>query len=52
MSESKSKVYKAIWLPEETAKKIKLLATKNNQTIIQFIGELLTHPYQNSATSD
>jgi hypothetical protein len=35
------KVYKSIMLPAELQEKIKLLATKKKQTIIQFIEELL-----------
>lgn len=37
----KEKIYKAIWLTEEMANKVKILATKRNQTIIQFIEKLL-----------
>ncbi len=37
----KPKTYKAIWLTEELATKIKLLATKKKQTIITFIEDLL-----------
>jgi len=37
----KEKIYKAIWLTEELATKVKILATKKKQTIIQFIEELL-----------
>lgn len=38
----KPKTYKAIWLTEELATKIKILATKQKKTIIKFISDLLT----------
>ena len=37
----KPKTYKAIWLTEELATKVKILATKQKKTIISFIEELL-----------
>ena len=38
------KTYKAIWLPEKLAIKVKALASKKNLTTIQFIENLLSHP--------
>ena len=37
----KEKTYKAIWLTEELATRVKILATKRKQSIIAFIEELV-----------
>lgn len=37
----KSKIYKALWLPEELAIEIKLEAIKKNLTIIEYIKSLM-----------
>jgi len=38
----KNKTYKALWLDEELANEIKILAAKEGKTIINFIRGLLT----------
>lgn len=42
MEKSKSKTYKAIWLTEELATKVKVTASKKKLSIIDFVEYLLS----------